>query len=243
MSASRVRVRSRCVSTNALVPAVNARSSASAAIRIALAISSDTSRDQPSVGFSAITRAGRFEPQQRPYRDHRATIAIANVKRTFWSPKWSRTRDHGPVLNGTDRHVWPIFAIQINTCQDRTKRVETATNKFRVRCFQPLSHLSAAEGTRAPLGGPLCSQRRAARQGKSRDGRPFARPRRLARSFPDARSPGRPFAPDPFARSGQALSTGMQIFSPRPAARIDILVLGWYKIPSPLGDGRYLEAI
>ena len=93
---------------------------------------------------------GRFEPQrqQRPYRDHRATIAIANVKRTFWSPNWSRTRDHGPVLNGTERHVRPIFATQINTCHDRTKRVETATNKFRVRCFQPLSHLSAAEGAR-----------------------------------------------------------------------------------------------
>ena len=23
----------------------------------------------------------------------------------FWSPKWSRTRDHGSVLNGTDRHA------------------------------------------------------------------------------------------------------------------------------------------
>jgi hypothetical protein len=38
----------------------------------------------------------------------------------------------------------PIFAIQINTCQDRTNRVETATNKFRVRYFQPLTALSMA---------------------------------------------------------------------------------------------------
>src|SRR5262249_8238669 len=54
-----------------------------------------------------------------------------------WSPKWSRTGDHGPALNGTQRHVRPIFAIQINTCRDRTKRAGTAANKFRVRCFQP----------------------------------------------------------------------------------------------------------
>jgi hypothetical protein len=68
----------------------------------------------------------------------------SNIERTFWSPKWSRTRDHGSVLNGTDRHARPIFAIQINPSRDRTKRAETATNKFRVRCFQPLSALSMA---------------------------------------------------------------------------------------------------
>ena len=86
---------------------------------------------------------GALRAAAEPNRDHRATIAMANVKRTFWS-KWSRTRDHGPVLNGTDRHVRPIFAIQINTCQDRTKRVETANNKFRVRCLQALSAHSVA---------------------------------------------------------------------------------------------------
>src|SRR6185369_13255329 len=32
-------------------------------------------------------------------------------QRTFWSPNWSRTRDHGSILNGTDRHARPIFAI------------------------------------------------------------------------------------------------------------------------------------
>ena len=48
-------------------------------------------------------------------------------------------------MNGTDRHVRPIFTIQINTCQDRTKPVvETATNKFQVRCLQALSALSVA---------------------------------------------------------------------------------------------------
>jgi hypothetical protein len=58
----------------------------------------------------------------------------ANVERTFWSPKWSPTGDHGAGSNGTKWHVRPHFP-QINTCQDRTKRVETATDKFRVRCF------------------------------------------------------------------------------------------------------------
>jgi hypothetical protein len=48
------------------------------------------------------------------------------------------------ILNGTKRYVRPIFAIQINTCRDRTKRVGTVINKFRVRCFQPLSALSMA---------------------------------------------------------------------------------------------------
>src|SRR5262249_31927621 len=61
--------------------------------------------------------------------------AFANVERTI-SPKWSRSRDHASILNGTQRHSRPIFAIQINTRQDRTKRIETAPNKFRVRCFQ-----------------------------------------------------------------------------------------------------------
>jgi hypothetical protein len=63
-------------------------------------------------------------------------IAMANIERTFWSPKWSPTRDHGPILNGTKWHARPIFPIQINTCWDRTKRVRTTVNKFRVRCFQ-----------------------------------------------------------------------------------------------------------
>jgi hypothetical protein len=64
--------------------------------------------DEPPATLK-ITR-GRFERQRRPpYRDHRATIAMANVKRTFWSPNWSRTRDHGSVLNGTDRHARLIF--------------------------------------------------------------------------------------------------------------------------------------
>ena len=53
-----------------------------------------------------------------------------NVKRTFWSPKWSRTRSHGHGLGGTRQHARPIFPIPINTCRDRTKRVETATNEF-----------------------------------------------------------------------------------------------------------------
>src|SRR4051794_9257401 len=86
---------------------------------------------------SSRSRAERSERQRRPVPRHRATVAMANVERTFWSPNWSRTRGHGSVLNGTDRHARPIFAIQINTCQDRTKRGETATNKFRVGCFQP----------------------------------------------------------------------------------------------------------
>src|SRR5262245_31793619 len=49
------------------------------------------------------------------------TRLVANVQRTKWSPKWSRTRDHGPTFNGMKRYVRPIFAIQINTSQDRTK--------------------------------------------------------------------------------------------------------------------------
>ena len=49
---------------------------------------------------------GRFERQRRPpYPDHRATIAMANVKRTVWSPKWLRTRQHGHGLNGTRQQV------------------------------------------------------------------------------------------------------------------------------------------
>ena len=90
------------------------------------------------------SRAGRSERQQRPYRDIALRSRWRNVARTFWSPKWSRTRDHGPVLNGTARHVRPIFAIQINTSRDRTKWAETATNKFRVRCLQALSAPSVA---------------------------------------------------------------------------------------------------
>src|SRR5262245_46398815 len=49
-----------------------------------------------------------------------------------------------PVKNGTQRHVRSIFAIQINTCQDRTKRVGTTVTKFSVRCLQPLSAPSMA---------------------------------------------------------------------------------------------------
>ena len=49
-------------------------------------------------------------------------------------------------MNGTKRHVRPIFAIQINTCQDRTKRVGAAVNKFRVRCFQSSLALQMPRG-------------------------------------------------------------------------------------------------
>jgi hypothetical protein len=62
---------------------------------------------------------------------------------------------------------------------------------------------------RAPLGGPLCSQHRKARQEKPRAGRPFARLGRLARSFPDARSRclcpfvrGRSFGPAKVSATG-----------------------------------------
>jgi hypothetical protein len=47
-------------------------------------------------------------------------------------------------LNGTDRHARSIFTIQINSCQDGTKRVETTNNKFQVRCLQALSARSVA---------------------------------------------------------------------------------------------------
>ena len=74
-------------------------------------------------GLRAANRGAARKLGRRP------TTALVNVKRTFWSPNWSRTRDHGSVLNGTDRHARPIFTIQINTCQDRTKRVETAAKE------------------------------------------------------------------------------------------------------------------
>src|SRR5262252_10009056 len=74
------------------------------------------------------------------FRVHEQKAALANVERTKWSPKWSRTGDHGSILNGTHRHLRSVSTIQINTCQDRRKRIGTAINKFRVRCFQPLSH-------------------------------------------------------------------------------------------------------
>ena len=47
-------------------------------------------------------------------------------------------------MNGTDRHARSIFTIQINSCQDGTKRVETTNNKFQVRCLQALSARSVA---------------------------------------------------------------------------------------------------
>jgi hypothetical protein len=85
----------------------------------------------------------RYEAAARSFNSgQHSKGTAANVERTFWSPKWSPTGDHGPVLNGMQRHVRPIFAIQINTCQERTKRVGTSINKFRVRCLQALSHLS-----------------------------------------------------------------------------------------------------
>ena len=60
-------------------------------------------------------------------------------------------------LKGTRRHAWPQFRIQINTWTDRPSPINTTANKFRVRCFQPLSHLSvAAKGANAPsVGGYL----------------------------------------------------------------------------------------
>ncbi len=57
------------------------------------------------------------------------------MQRTNWSPKWSRTRDHERVLNGTNRHARPIFTIPINTCRHRTKWAGMTANKFRVRCL------------------------------------------------------------------------------------------------------------
>ena len=83
-------------------------------------------------------RCSRFSsaaPAPSPYREHLATIAMANTKRTFWSPNWSRTRDHGSVLNGTDRHARPIFAIQINTSRDKTKRPKRPPRNFQCGAF------------------------------------------------------------------------------------------------------------
>src|SRR5262249_2654548 len=91
---------------------------------------------------------------------------LRNIQRTFWSPKWSPTGDHGPIPDGTQRYVRPIFAIQINTCQDRTKRVGTAVNKFRVRCFQPLSHLSMCAKGANTSARRLCIQRARPKQGR-----------------------------------------------------------------------------
>ncbi len=42
----------------------------------------------------------------------------------------------------------PIFAIQINPSRDRTKRIGTTVNKFRVRCFQ--SSLAPANASSDP---------------------------------------------------------------------------------------------
>src|SRR5262249_4650403 len=64
--------------------------------------------------------------------------AVANVPRTKWSPKWSRTSDHERIFNETKRHARPIFAIQINTCRDRKKRSgRPSTNLSQARTSGP----------------------------------------------------------------------------------------------------------
>jgi hypothetical protein len=65
------------------------------------------------------------------HRAHQHSVRLnpANIERTFWSPKWSRTRDHRMELNGTRRHAWPQFQIQINTWTDRPSPINAGTRR------------------------------------------------------------------------------------------------------------------
>ena len=60
------------------------------------------------------------------------------MQRTNWSPKWSRTGDHGPVPDGTKRHVRPIFR---NTNQHLSGQNEAAVEEIEV----PMSRQDIAD--------------------------------------------------------------------------------------------------
>src|SRR5262245_56256449 len=112
-----------------------------------------------------------------------APKGIVNATRTKWSPNWSRTRDHRSASDNTKRTGAVDFAIQINTCRDKTKRDDTAVNKFTSRFEQ--RHLRLASSTRA---------RR--REGARREGLPpRPPPAEVARKiiFPTPLVPGRAF--------------------------------------------------
>src|SRR5215475_3801291 len=53
-----------------------------------------------------------------------------NTTGTKWSPNWSRTRDHRSTSDNTKRTGAIDFAIRVNTYRDKTKRGDTALNKF-----------------------------------------------------------------------------------------------------------------
>jgi hypothetical protein len=53
----------------------------------------------------------------------------SNIEGTIWSPNWSRTGDHRMELNGTRRHAWPQFQIQISTWTDRPSPINAGTRR------------------------------------------------------------------------------------------------------------------
>ena len=84
------------------------------------------------VGFLFLLVARHLEAHRvEAHRAHQHSVRLnpANIERTFWSPKWSRTRDHLMELNGTRRHAWPQFQIQINTWTDRPSPINAGTRR------------------------------------------------------------------------------------------------------------------
>jgi hypothetical protein len=70
----------------------------------------------------------------------RRSADVTREVRGYWRFQCAKTEN---VVRGSDwRRGW-----------DSNPRYGYPYAAFRVRCFQPLSHLSAAEGARAPLGG------------------------------------------------------------------------------------------
>src|SRR6266508_292529 len=108
---------------------------------------------------------------------------------------WTTANSRGCRRTPTWRRGW-----------DSNPRYGCPYAAFRVRCFQPLSHLSAAEGARAPLGGRYVAN--AAKRDKgSRGGRLFAGPccasfPRIVRSLSSGGAWRRPVGADPLAPSG-----------------------------------------
>jgi hypothetical protein len=84
-----------------------------------------------TVKITPAIRENVFAPMSDPPSLSRIAVKqSANVQRTKWSPKWSRTRDHERVFNGTNPHAGAIFPKQINTYRHRKKGIGTPTNKF-----------------------------------------------------------------------------------------------------------------
>ena len=93
------------------------------------------------------SRAGRSERQRRPpYHDHRD----GECQETFWSPKWSRTRDHGSVLNGTDRHARSISQYKSTLVRTERNEPKRPPTNFSFRRVYQFRHRGVAAKMLAP---------------------------------------------------------------------------------------------